>query len=441
MSSELRKVNEAGPPIVVNAGTEDTTLEQKRTEVGFIPKDWDFDRIDKHALVKTGSRNTQDRTDDGQYPFFVRSQQVERIDTYSYDGEAVLTAGDGVGTGKVFHYVNGRFDVHQRVYRISDFSNRLHGRYFFYQFSKRFYDRIMSMTAKSSVDSVRMEMIAGMEIPIPPVPEQRAIADALSDVDGLLMALEALIAKKQDIKQAAMQLLLTGKARLPGFSARSGERTVSPKFKQTEVGMIPEDWDVLPLRELCSRIVDGTHHTPRYVPDGVPFYSVENISSDDFENVKYISRSEHDLLSRRCKPERGDILLTRIGSLGDTKLIDWNVEASIYVSLALLKIREEVDPQYINHYAKGGQFVRDVERRSLVNASPKKINMGNIGEIPIVVPNLIAEQRSIATVLSDMDAEIAALEARREKIRAIKQGMMQQLLTGRVRLVEPEAVI
>ena len=189
----------------------------RRTEVGVIPEDWQVDRIDQHTLIKTGSKNTQDKEEGGEYPFFVRSADVERIGTYSYDGEAVLTAGDGVGTGKVFHYVRGRFDVHQRVYRISHFSHRLNGQYFFFQFSERFYHRIMSMTAKSSVDSVRMEMIAGMLLPLPSPREQRAIAAILSDVDELIGSLEALIAKKRAVKQAAMQELLTGRTRLPGF--------------------------------------------------------------------------------------------------------------------------------------------------------------------------------------------------------------------------------
>lgn len=129
---------------------EEVPVGYKRTEVGVIPEEWNVDRIDQNTSIKTGSKNTQDRQEDGDYPFFVRSQEVERINSYSYDGEAVLTAGDGVGTGKVFHYIQGRFDVHQRVYRITDFSDRLNGRYFFYQFSTGFYNRIMSMTAKSS---------------------------------------------------------------------------------------------------------------------------------------------------------------------------------------------------------------------------------------------------------------------------------------------------
>src|SRR5512137_788468 len=91
----------------------------KQTEIGLIPNDWEVDTIQRLATITTGAKNTQDKIDDGEYPFFVRSQIVERINSYSFNGEAVLTAGDGVGTGKVFHYVNGKFDFHQRVYKIS----------------------------------------------------------------------------------------------------------------------------------------------------------------------------------------------------------------------------------------------------------------------------------------------------------------------------------
>jgi type I restriction enzyme S subunit len=186
----------------------------KQTEVGRVPADWKVAQIKEHASIKTGKRNTQDNVPDGRYPFFVRSQNVERINSYSYDGEAVLTAGDGVGTGKVFHYVNGRFDFHQRVYRISDFSSELNGFYFYLYFSAHFYDRIMSMTAKSSVDSVRLEMIADMAIPLPSHAEQSAIAAVLSDMDAELTALEERRDKSKLVKQGMMQELLTGRTRL-----------------------------------------------------------------------------------------------------------------------------------------------------------------------------------------------------------------------------------
>ena len=176
--------------------------------------DWENDKVKNIASVSTGSKNTQDNNPNGKYPFFVRSSIVERIDTYSFDGEAVLTAGDGVGTGKVFHYINGKFDIHQRVYKISDFCSRVHGYYFYLYFSFNFLDRIMAMTAKSSVDSVRMEMIADMEILLPKIQEQKAIAQVLSDMDAEIEGLEEKLEKYKTIKQGMMQELLTGRIRL-----------------------------------------------------------------------------------------------------------------------------------------------------------------------------------------------------------------------------------
>src|SRR3989344_8899040 len=191
-----------------------------KTEIGVIPDDWDIDKIKNLATIKTGSKNTQDKIDDGEYPFFVRSQTIEKINSYSFDGEAVLTAGDGVGTGKVFHYINGKFDIHQRVYKISDFNKKLNGYFFFLYFSNNFFNRIMQMTAKSSVDSVRMEMIADMQIPVPTKAEQVAISSTISDTNALIEKLEKLVKKKKDIKQGVMQKLLTGKQRLPGFDGK-----------------------------------------------------------------------------------------------------------------------------------------------------------------------------------------------------------------------------
>ena len=190
----------------------------KQTEVGVIPIDWSTEYIENFADITTGSKNARDRIEDGEYPFFVRSQIIERINSYSFDGEAVLTAGDGVGTGKVFHYINGKFDIHQRVYQIYNFAQHVNGYFFYLNFKANFPKRIMQMTAKSSVDSIRRNMISRMQLALPTTEtEQQLIVEALSDVDMLLDRLDQLIVKKYYLKQAAMQQLLTGQTRLPGF--------------------------------------------------------------------------------------------------------------------------------------------------------------------------------------------------------------------------------
>jgi len=190
---------------------QDLLTGKKRLE-GFN-KDWDSDIIQNCASITTGSKNAQDRIEEGRFPFFVRSQKVERINSYSYDGEAVLTAGDG-DIGKVFHYIKGKFDFHQRVYKISDFDERLDGYFFYLYFSKYFLKRVMSMTAKSTVDSIRMEMIAEMSIHLPEKNEQLAISKILSDIDSEIKELETKKEKYIMIKNGMMQKLLTGEIRL-----------------------------------------------------------------------------------------------------------------------------------------------------------------------------------------------------------------------------------
>ena len=186
----------------------------KQSELGEIPEDWEVESIGNLLSITTGNKNTQDRIDDGIYPFFVRSQTIEKINSYSFDGEAVLTAGDGVGTGKIFHYINGKFDFHQRVYLMYNFGEKLDGYFFYIFFSNNFYSRIMSMTAKSSVDSVRREMISDMKMIVPAKKEQTRMATLLSDMDEEIQTLQQRLNKTRQIKQGMMQELLTGKTRL-----------------------------------------------------------------------------------------------------------------------------------------------------------------------------------------------------------------------------------
>jgi type I restriction enzyme S subunit len=187
----------------------------------------------------------------------------------------------------------------------------------------------------------------------------------------------------------------------------------------------PSDWETATLSEVCISITDGTHFTPRYTSEGVPFYSVENLTANDFINTKYISEADHQLMIKRCKPEKGDILMTRIGSIGDTKLIDWDVYASIYVSLALLKVNDVIDPAYLYAYSRSQQFVKEIESRSLLNAAPKKINMGEISSVIVHFPQSRKEQSAIAKALSDIGEFIAVTAQLLDKKERIFEGALQ----------------
>ena len=167
---------------------------------------WDQKLIGEICKIQTGKSNTQDETDEGLYPFYVRSPVVRKSYRYLFDCEAVLTVGDGVGTGKVFHYVTGKFDLHQRVYAMTDF-REVSGKYFYYFFSCFFYDRVMRMTAKTSVDSVRYEMIDKMPILIPCEEEQNQIVFFLDCLEAQLKDAEKELLLLDTLKSGLLQRL------------------------------------------------------------------------------------------------------------------------------------------------------------------------------------------------------------------------------------------
>ena len=180
---------------------------EKIPEVRFpgFDGEWKERKVSELCSISTGISNTHDKVEDGKYPFYVRSPIIERSTKYLYDEEAVITVGDGVGTGKVFHYVNGKYDLHQRCYRMYGFSDELNAHYFYHTFSKLFYKRVMSMTAKTSVDSVRLEMISDMKIPVPDIEEQRKIGSFLDNLDRLIALQQKKIESLKEFKNGCLQ--------------------------------------------------------------------------------------------------------------------------------------------------------------------------------------------------------------------------------------------
>jgi type I restriction enzyme S subunit len=176
--------------------------------------EWQVKRLGDIAHIKTGSRNNEDKVADGQYPFFVRSETVERINSYSHDCEAILIPGEG-RIGSIFHYIHGRFDVHQRVYAITQFKPDISARFVHFYMSKNFGAWAMQNTVKATVDSLRLPTFQTFEMQLPPtLAEQTAIAEVLSDMDAELEALEQRRDKTRALKQGMMQELLTGRVRL-----------------------------------------------------------------------------------------------------------------------------------------------------------------------------------------------------------------------------------
>ena len=167
--------------------------------------------------MKTGDKDTIMRDDNGKYPFFVRSPHIERINTYSYDGEAVLMAGDGVGAGKVFHYVNGKFDYHQRVYNFHNFK-RVIGEFLYYYLICNFRYKIEEGGAKSTVDSVRLPWLKAFPICVLPKNEQNQIISyihkSINPIDDGIANCERMISLLQERKQIIINEVVTAKKKI-----------------------------------------------------------------------------------------------------------------------------------------------------------------------------------------------------------------------------------
>ncbi len=409
----------------------------KMTEVGVIPEDWEVKNVSESCLIKArigwqGLKKSEYMSsgdyllitgtdfDNGQVNWkscaYVSKARYEQDSNIKIRPQDILISKDGT-IGKVAYLGmipkagtlnSGIFVIRANDRKIDQvFLSKIFMSFYFEEFLNR-------LVAGSTINHLYQKDFVKFCFPLPNSEEQVAIAAALSDVDSLISALTKKIEKKKAIKQGLMQQLLTGKKRLPGFN---------DKWKSMLLGDIAE-------------VKDGTHQTPKYVKSGgKPFYSVENVTADDFKNVKHISLEEHKALTSNYRMEKGDVLMTRIGSIGCCKYVDWDVDASFYVSLALLKINEKYDSKFISYLSNIKSFKEEVMLNSLVFAIPQKINLGNISLIKVYIPTSKAEQTAIANILSDCDSEIAALEEKRDKYKEIKQGMMQQLLTGKIRLI------
>ena len=269
------------------------------------------------------------------------------------------------------------------------------------------------MTAKSSVDSVRMEMIADMNIPVPPKSEQTAIATALSDADAFIQSLEKLIVKKRLIKQGAMQELLKPK-----------EGWVVKKLGEVGVLKARIGWQGLTTAEYKTNgeyyLITGTDFKNGFI---------------DWENCYYVEYDRYKQ-DRNIQLRENDVLVTKDGTIGKVAFIKYLPKPATLNS-GVFVIRPKDDsfyPEFFYYVLMSEQFLRFLSQLT-AGSTITHLYQKDFVNFEFRVPEKVSEQSRIASILSDIDAEIAALESKLEKYKQIKQGMMQNLLTGKIRLV------
>ena len=382
-----------------------------------IPESWDIRYISEVAKIATGDSDTQDKVDDGKYPFYVRSQTIERTNKYTYEGKAILTAGDGVGVGKVFHLVDGKFALHQRVYRISDFDNSVAPEFLYLFFSNNFIRQVNKFTAKTSVDSVRMDMIAKMAMPLPPLPEQRKIATILGTWDKAISTTERLIDNSKQQKKALMQQLLTGKKRLLDDSGKPFEG----------------DYNRVNLSELAT--IDKSSLGKKTPED----FEFSYISLSDVETGKIAGNLEKHFFASspsraRRKVSCGDILLATVrpNLKGFAKVKAEHDGMIASTGFSVLTPKKDVSGDYLYHYLFSCHITGQINAL-VVGSNYPAINSSDVSGLKVYIP-CNDEQKKIAKVLNNADESLAQLEQLLADLKQEKKALMQQLLTGKRRV-------
>lgn len=190
-----------------------------------------------------------------------------------------------------------------------------------------------------------------------------------------------------------------------------------------------DEWKEKKLGEITT-LTDGVHFTPDYVESGVPFWSVETIVSG--VKPKYITKKAHELAIKRCQPRKNDILITRIGTLAKSKVVEDNSDFSIYVSVALVKSAKEFNSYYLKQYFDTKYYYKEFLSKSLLTATPKKINMEDLKATKVKLP-LLQEQERIANFLTKVDKIIEKQDEKVKNLEKYKKGMMQKIFSQEIR--------
>ncbi|MBP3316576.1 MAG: restriction endonuclease subunit S [Alphaproteobacteria bacterium] len=274
-------------------------------------------------------------------------------------------------------------------------------------------------------------------IPMPDLQEQQAIADYLDGecarIDGIVTTQRQIIERLKEYKKSVITEAVTR-----GLNPNAPMKDSGIEW----IGKIPEHWKISKLKYYSKYITDGTHTTPEYLADGVPFLSIKDISAGklDFSNTKYISQQQHEELSKHAPIEKGDILFTRIGTLGVSVIVETDITFDIFVSVGLLKPKDNINTKHLNYVMNSEYYYQYIQ---LVKAgegtSAAKFNLSDVSNSPIVCPPL-SEQQAIADYLDRKCGKIDNIIEKRERMIELmteyKKSLIYECVTGKKEIVD-----
>jgi len=365
-------------------------------------KDWKMKKIIDIAPLQRGFDLVKGNIIPGIYPIGYSNGILAHHNEFKAKGPGVFTGRSGT-IGNI-HYTDSDYWPHNTALWVTDFKDN------YEKFIYYFYNQVdlKRYNAGSTVPTLNRNDIHALYKFIPKREEQEKIAYFFTFLDRKIEKQQEKIAKLIELKKGIMQKIFSQELR----------------FKDEEGGEFGE-WERIKLGKI-AKVYDGTHATPDYVAKGIPFFSVENITKNNYTNTKFVSVDAYQIYKKRVAIEKNDILMTRIGSIGDVKLVDWDFESTFYVSLALIKPNDKTMSRYILQYIKTQECQKELQKRSLTTAVPQKINLGEISEIEILLPSH-TEQFKISNLLSNMDSKIDQEKSSLDSLKDLKKGFMQQM--------------
>ena len=416
--------------------------------LGKIPKGWNIKKLKYLANIDTGDKDTQDKEENGIYPFFVRSDNVERSNTYSFDGEAILTAGDGVGVAKLFHYINGKFAYHQRVYKISDFKD-IKGKYVYYYIKDNLGKEVEKISAKTTVDSLRLPMFLNFPVLISKDKGEK-IANFLdkktSEFDSIISKKEALIEKLEEAKKSLISEVVTGKVKV--VKTDDGYELVkrsSDEMKDSGVewlGEIPKDWDIKKIKHVITAPLKyGANESaelddrelPRYIRI-TDFKDNGDLKDETFKSLPFEKAKDYYL-------KEGDILFARSGAtVGKTFLFE-NYTGKACFAGYLIKAtpnKKLVKPSFLYSFTKSKGY--DNWKNSIfMQATIQNIGADKYKELKFTLPS-IEEQILICKYITNYEDRIKKLidntKLQIQKLKEAKQSLISEAVTGKIEILD-----
>lgn len=398
--------------------------------IGIIPEEWKMQRLKSLCTIQTGNQDTQDAEPDGKYPFFVRSPNVERSNKYSFEGEGILMAGDGVGAGRVFHLASGKYAVHQRVYRLSNIKS-VRTNYLYYFISNLFGREMDRGSAQSTVPSVRLPMLHNFNVCIPPVTVQQCIADYLDkkcgEIDSLIGLQEQMIEKLKAYKQSVITEAIT-----KGLNPNA-------RFVPTGIdwiGDIPEGWKVIPLKWILRNPLQyGANESGIMFDESLPRYvRITDILNNNLrEDLQKQSLTEEQ--ANGYILEDNDILFARSGgTVGKAFMYKSEYGRCAFAGyLIRAQINRLNDSKFIYYYTQSSSY-DEWKKQIFIQATIQNIGADRYSILEIPLPSL-SEQQTIASYLDDKCSEIDKLidvkQQKIEKLKDYKKSVIYELVTGK----------